>query len=78
MRPGLGRRRYRSYIGEISPAPHNIINRDFHADALNEKWGTEISEFQIPAGKVYLSSRIDGFDGMIVSSTIGTGPTQSA
>lgn len=78
MRPGLGRRRYRSYIGEISPAPHNIINRDFHADTPNEKWVTDISEFQIPAGKVYLSSMIDCFEGMIVSSTIGTGPTQSS
>ena len=38
------RRRYRSYIGEISLAPDNIINRDFHADAPNEKWVTDISE----------------------------------
>ncbi|WP_321889493.1 IS3 family transposase, partial [Burkholderia cenocepacia] len=68
------RRRYRSYIGEISPAPENIINRDFHADAPNEKWVTDISEFQIPAGKVYLSPMIDCFDGMVVSWTIGTSP----
>jgi putative transposase len=38
------RRRYRSYIGEISPAPENIINRDFHASAPNEKWVMDISE----------------------------------
>jgi len=68
------RRRYRSYIGEISPAPENIINRDFHANAPNEKWVTDISEFQIPAGKVYLSPMIDCFDGMVVSWTIGTSP----
>lgn len=68
------RRRYRSYIGEISPAPENIINRDFHAAAPNEKWLTDISEFQIPAGKVYLSPMIDCFDGMVVSWTIGTSP----
>ena len=68
------RRRYRSYIGEISPAPDNIINRDFDADAPNEKWVTDISEFQIPAGKVYLSPMIDCFDGMVVSWTIGTSP----
>jgi transposase InsO family protein len=68
------RRRYRSYIGEISPAPDNIINRDFHANAPNEKWVTDISEFQIPAGKVYLSPMIDCFDGMVVSWSIGTSP----
>lgn len=68
------RRRYRSYIGEISPAPENIINRDFHAAAPNEKWLTDISEFHIPAGKVYLSPMIDCFDGMVVSWSIGTSP----
>jgi len=68
------RRRYASYLGEISPAPDNIINRDFHAVAPNEKWLTDITEFQIPAGKVYLSPIIDCFDGMVVSWTIGTSP----
>lgn len=29
------RRRYGSYLGEISPAPENLINRDFHAAAPN-------------------------------------------
>jgi len=68
------RRGYRSYAGEITPAPENIINRDFNATAPNEKWLTDISEFQIPAGKVYLSPIIDCFDGMVVSWSIGTSP----
>jgi len=68
------RRGYRSYIGEITPAPENIVNRDFNAMAPNEKWLTDISEFQIPAGKVYLSPMIDCFDGMVVSWSIGTSP----
>lgn len=68
------RRGYRSYVGEVSPAPENIIDRDFHANAPNEKWLTDISEFQIPAGKVYLSPMIDCFDGMVVSWSIGTSP----
>lgn len=67
-------RRYRSYAGEITPAPENIVNRDFNATAPNEKWLTDISEFQIPAGKVYLSPMIDCFDGMVVSWSIGTSP----
>ena len=34
------------------------------AAAPNEKWLTDITEFQIPAGKVYLSPMIDCFDGL--------------
>jgi len=47
---------------------------DFHAAAPNEKWLTDITEFQIPAGKVYLSPVIDCFDGLVVSWSIGTHP----
>ncbi|WP_152965164.1 IS3 family transposase, partial [Comamonas testosteroni] len=55
-------------------APQNLINRDFHAAAPNEKWLTDITEFQIPSGKVYLSPVIDCFDGLVVSWSIGTHP----
>jgi transposase InsO family protein/transposase-like protein len=68
------RRRYGSYMGEISPAPDNLLNRDFSANAPNEKWVTDITEFQIPAGKIYLSPMIDCFDGMAVSWSISTRP----
>jgi transposase InsO family protein len=68
------RRRYGSYMGEISPAPDNLLNRDFSASVPNMKWLTDITEFQIPAGKVYLSPMIDCFDGMVVSWSIGTRP----
>jgi transposase-like protein len=68
------RRRYGSYMGEISPAPDNLLNRDFSAGAPNEKWVTDISEFQIPAGKVYLSPMIDCYDGLVVSWSISTRP----
>jgi transposase InsO family protein len=68
------KRRYGSYLGEISPAPDNVINRDFQAQAPNEKWLTDLTEFHIPAGKVYLSPMIDCFDGLVVSWTLGTRP----
>jgi putative transposase len=68
------RRRYGSYLGEISPAPENLINRDFRAAAPNVKWLTDITEFQIPAGKVYLSPIIDCFDGLVISWSIGARP----
>ena len=72
--PKPKRRRYSSYLGEISPAPENVIHRDFHAAAPNEKWLTDITEFHIHAGKVYLSPIIDCFDGLVMSWAIGTKP----
>ena len=68
------RRKYNSYKGEITPAVENVIERDFHADAPKTKWLTDITEFHIPAGKVYLPPIIDCFDGLPVSWTIGTSP----
>lgn len=67
-------RRYTSYQGELDAAPENLVNRDFHAEAPNEKWLTDITEFQLPAGKVYLSPMIDCFDGLVVSWSVGTRP----
>lgn len=69
------KRRWSSYAGEPSDAPKNLVNRDFNANAPNEKWLTDITEFGIPAGKVYLSPIVDCFDGMVVSWTIGTSPS---
>jgi transposase InsO family protein len=70
----IRKKKYSSYAGEISPEIENIIDRDFSADTPNAKWLTDITEFSIAAGKVYLSPIIDCFDGMAVSWTIGTSP----
>ena len=67
-------RKYNSYKGEISPSVENLVNRDFHAEQPNQKWLTDITEFSIRAGKVYLSPVIDCFDGMPVAWSIGTSP----
>ena len=63
-----------SYQGEISPAVDNLINRNFSASKPNEKWLTDITEFAIPAGKVYLSPIVDCFDGLLVNWNISTSP----
>ena len=69
------KRKFQAYQGEISPAPDNLIARNFHAEQPNEKWLTDITEFSISAGKVYLSPIVDCFDGLVVSWTIATNPT---
>jgi len=68
------RRRFSTYRGELTPAPENIVARDFQATAPNEKWLTDITEFPAPAGKVYLSPMIDCFDGLVVSWSISASP----
>ena len=50
------KRRYNSYKGEISDAPPNLVGRNFHADAPNKLWLTDITEFKLPSEeKAYLS-----------------------
>lgn len=73
------KRRYSSYEGEISEAPPNLLRDEegkhhFGADRPNELWITDVTEFRIPAGKVYLSPIVDCFDGMPLSRSISTSP----
>lgn len=67
-------KKYSSYKGEISPAVPNLVKRNFHAAKPNELWLTDITEFHIPAGKVYLSPIVDCYDGWIVKWKIGLSP----
>ena len=63
-----------------SPNPQyiaeNILNREFTADAPNEKWLTDVTEFHYYTGtekhKVYLSAILDLYDRRVVSYVIGT------
>ncbi len=67
-----------SYTKSVSwqhyPAPDNLIARDFKAEQPNQKWLTDITEFQLPAGKVWLSPVVDCFDGKVVSWSLSTRP----
>lgn len=67
--------KYNSYKGEITPAVPNIIARNFHAEHPNQRWLTDITEFSILAGKVYLSPIIDCFDGLPVCWRVGISPS---
>lgn len=73
--PFVKMKKYSSYVGEITPAVKNLVQRNFHADAPNKLWLTDITEFHIPAGKIYLSPMIDCFDGLPVAWAIGTSPS---
>lgn len=68
------KRHWSSYAGEISEAPENLVKRDFHADAPNKLWLTDITQFTLPDFKCYLSPVIDCFDGMVTSWNISNSP----
>lgn len=72
--PFVKMKKYSSYVGEVTPAVPNLVKRNFHADAPYKLWLTDITEFHIPAGKIYLSPMVDCFDGLPVAWTIGTSP----
>jgi transposase InsO family protein len=67
-------KKYYSYQGEISLAVPNHVERNFHADSPNVLFLTDITEFAIPSGKVYLSPMVDCFDGILVTWGISTSP----
>lgn len=50
------------------------MQRNFHANAPNQKWLIDITEFIIPAGKVYFSPIVDCFDGMLPAWRISLSP----
>nr|WP_306467914.1 IS3 family transposase [Gardnerella vaginalis] len=70
------KRRYSSYIGEITPACSNIVNNNFHADSPNKIWLTDITEFSVKESKLYLSPMIDCFDSKVVSYALSNHPDQ--
>ena len=53
----------------------NVLNRNFTADAPNEKWLTDVTEFKYYVGvevkKIYLSAILDLYDRRIVAYKIG-------
>ncbi|WNX33719.1 IS3 family transposase [Brevibacillus laterosporus] len=50
----------------------NLLNRQFHAKAPNEKWVTDVTEFKYGRGqKAYLSAILDLYDNTVVSYVLG-------
>jgi len=70
-------KKYKSYKGSVGKIAPNILDRHFTADAPNEKWVTDITEFKLFGEKLYLSPILDLFNGEIITYTIGSRPTYS-
>ena len=74
--------KYTSYKGEINPICNNElleitedkVIRNFSTSKCNEKWTTDVSEFHISSGKLYLSPILDMHNREIVSYSISRIP----
>jgi transposase InsO family protein len=60
-------KKYRSYRGKVGKVAPNVLARNFQATKPNEKWVTDITEFQLHGKKLYLSPILDLFNGEIVA-----------
>ena len=66
--------KYHSYRGEVGKIADNIISRDFKADKPDEKWTTDVSQFNLPFGKCYLSPILDMYTNEIISYDLSLHP----
>ena len=85
------RAKYKSYKGDFNGTVDNMLLyksvnakhhtteyiRDFSTTDVNEKWTTDVSEFHIAAGKLYLSPILDMHNREIVSYNISKSPNYS-
>jgi len=60
-------KRYRSFKGEVGRAAPNALQRQFVADSANQKWVTDVTEFNVAGEKLYLSPILDLYNGEIVA-----------
>ena len=68
------KKRYNSYQGGQGTVAPNLLDREFEADAPDQKWVTDVTEFSVGDRKLYLSPIMDLFDRQIISYTIGSSP----
>ena len=67
-------KKYRSYKGEVGKIAPNRLGRDFYAEKPNQKWVTDVTEFQLFGEKLYLSPILDLCSRDIVSYSISDRP----
>lgn len=67
-------KKYKSYKGEQGRIAPNLLNRAFKATQPNQKWATDVTEFNISGQKLYLSPVIDLYNQEIISYELSERP----
>ncbi|MFY0519666.1 IS3 family transposase [Lysinibacillus sp. UGB7] len=60
-------KKYRSYKGNVGRIAPNVIQRDFKAKKMHQKWVTDVTEFHLFGEKRYLSPILDLCNGEIIA-----------
>ncbi|CAM3685409.1 IS3 family transposase [Erysipelothrix urinaevulpis] len=68
------KRNFSTYRGTTETVAPNHIERDFEASNPNEKWFTDVTEFNLRGDKIYCSPILDAHGRFIVSYNISTSP----
>ena len=66
--------KYHSYKGKVGKIADNIINRNFTASGPDQKWTTDVSQFNLPFGKCYLSPILDMYTNEIIAYDLSLHP----
>lgn len=74
LKSKVRQRKFQSFKGEVGKVAPNLLQRDFDAEAPNEKWVTDVTEFRISETKVFLSPVLDLHDRSIVAYSRGLSP----
>lgn len=67
-------KKYRSYRGAVGKIAPNILKRQFDAEGPNQKWVTDVTEFNVDGQKLYLSPILDLYNGEIIAYEMARRP----
>ena len=68
------KKRSRHVSGMSDVQVPNVLKRDFCATAPNQKWATDVTEFNVNGNKLYLSACMDLYNGEIVAYQMARRP----
>lgn len=67
-------KKYRSYRGTVGKVASDLLRRQFQAEQPNQKWVTDVTEFNVNGQKLYLSPVMDLYNGEIIAYEIKRRP----
>ncbi|BAX59612.1 putative integrase [Burkholderia stabilis] len=68
-------KKYRSWRGEVGRVAPNLLQRQFDAERPNQKWVTDVTEFNVGGQKLYLSPVMDLYNAEIVAYQMDQRPS---
>ena len=76
-RQNARKEKYHSYKGDVGKVADNIINRDFSTEKPLQKWTTDVSQFNLPWGKCYISPILDMNTNEVISYNLSLSPNMA-